>query len=666
MMKRAQLVSSSPGTGKTRTLAAAVREPNVRARIVTGTRALAQETAAEYGYALVLGRNRDNCERYDVVKVLGERGYDVAALACGSKDRIPCPARERCLYWDQFQQEGPWAGTAEQLFNPHFLAGGNLVVVDDADLSRSLIERLSFTELELSDTFKLLKGKRRRGIRNLLIVLAAAILGVKAKGQYESAVGAAAWDALALAARTHGFDIVALVEALPKSPTLPEPEPNSEGLITASAAENAPPGGLKKLLQALRDEVPYFIAGEDFNSRLRISPYGIELWRLKDHVRGRHGQPLIEDMDLLVLDATPVAKLVDHLTRHHERMPDVRATVRLPDNVSVVQYAGSSNGHAVMRDTDRVKQVLAEIAAEREKVPTEEEGVVCFKAHAKVMVEHGFAPERVLTFGMARGTNALAHVERLHLVGRPMPPGDEVAYLARVLHAGEPAISDQVVLSPRPFGGQPYEVEVFDFADERVAAILRCHREDEVEQALHRARLLALEQPQLHLVGDDKPTGRKQVRLVLHTSHPVPGLRVDELVTTSEALDVNEERHHEALARLDAAAERIRGEGTPLTVSALVRAAGGSRTTATKYLKTRVHTPKKDLLPKGAYTLPQTPEPVSPIAPDLEARPRIDLASLGLCRGGCGKSMPPGQMCMACATRATEEWAERRKRRRPA
>src|SRR5687768_17492226 len=44
-----------------------------------------------------------------------------------------------------------------------------------------------------------------------------------------------------------------------------------------------------------------------------------------------------------------------------------------------------------------------------------------------------------MTFGSARGSNRLESVRRLHLVGRPTPPFDEIAFLAQaIFHDEEP------------------------------------------------------------------------------------------------------------------------------------------------------------------------------------------------------------------------------------
>ena len=194
-------------------------------------------------------------------------------------------------------------------------------------------------------------------------------------------------------------------------------------------------------------------------------------------------------MDVLVLDGTPVEALVDHVTQHHERLPDVRAAVRLPENVHVRQYATSTNGHAVLRDRERVQEVLSEVEAERHRTQADRpdaEGVVCFRGLREAVIKVGFAESQVVTFGSVRGTNALAQVARLHVIGRPTPPVDELPYLAQVIHFGEPFVSGQVVLRPQAFGGQPFEVEVIDYADPRLAALLKAAREDEIVQAVHR------------------------------------------------------------------------------------------------------------------------------------------------------------------------------------
>ena len=651
---RAQLIKSSPGAGKTTAVAAAVRQGSVGARVVTGSLRLARELAVDHDYALVEGRNPANCQRYDVVHALGEAGHRVDRLACGRSDKPSCPFRNDCVYWRQFEQVGPRVGAAEQLFNRNFLAGGRLAVVDDADLMRTLVERVFLSKEALGRAFKLLKGKRRTTIRQLLTVLGHAALEApcRADGTPSIVMGSAAWDQIARTSKLYGYNIHDLIEALPRRVSLPKPRPNEQGVVDEEAILDVPPATLAGLMAVLRDELPLFMAGEDFNSRLRLSVAGIEVWYLKDHARSRTGQPLLPDMDLLILDATPVPTLVDYLTRDHKRLPDVEVRVRMPENAKVVQYATTTNGHTVLRNVDKVKQVQSEIAAERLTMPRhpEMEGAICFRSMRPALLADGFVDAQVVSFGSVRGTNALADVERLHLVGRPMPPGEDLVFMAQVLHPNEPAISQRMVLSPRVFGGQSYEVDVVDYADARVAELLRAQREDEMEQAIHRARIFTLEQPGLGL-SDTRPS-REQLRVVLHTSHPVPGLRVDELITRTESAQLNDVRHEDSERRIRGAILRLQEMCEPVTAVAVAKLASASRRTVGSYLRTHDHTPKRESSYKGVITLPQNTSASSSPTAFPNVRPEEGC----LCRGGCGKAMPPGQACFECASRQVEAW----------
>lgn len=145
------------------------------------------------------------------------------------------------------------------------------------------------------------------------------------------------------------------------------------------------------------------------------------------------------------------------------------------------------------------------------------------------------------------------------------------------------------------YGRQHYAADVVDFADPRVSALLKGSRDDEIIQVLHRARLVALE-PQAPL-PDFAPNSdqRHRVRLVLHTSHPIPGLRVDELIAATGE-DVNERRSREAELRIRDAMETLQSRGEPITVTAVAKVAGAHKATVAKTLGKAVHTPKKDLL----------------------------------------------------------------------
>src|SRR5207249_11031372 len=72
---KVQVISASQGSGKSRAVAEALDGVGDGVRVVTRTLRLAAEMADEHGYNLIEGRSAANCERYDVARELGSRGF---------------------------------------------------------------------------------------------------------------------------------------------------------------------------------------------------------------------------------------------------------------------------------------------------------------------------------------------------------------------------------------------------------------------------------------------------------------------------------------------------------------------------------------------------------------------------------------------------------------
>ncbi len=641
----ALLVRAAPGTAKTHSTAGALKDSRAHARIVVGTMRLAQDLADEFGYAAIQGRNEQNCGRFDVVQALAAGGHPIEELACGTKKQPRCPMRDRCLYLRQFDGIGTRVAASEQLYNPRFLAGGSVVVADDADLVRSSIERHQITVPSLERAVRGLARRRRKQARSVLALVARALLTVQLDDVKLPLLGARVWDEFVKDSRRYNHDFCAAVASLPKNGTLPPPGKSQKDVLNVGDVEEAVPATMGALLDVLSEELPRFLCGDDFNSQLKIDHDGLHVSRLRQPAVNKQQQVVIAEMPFVILEATPVEALVDHVTVTHARLPDVSVDVELPANVTVVQHAGSSGGRTVLKQPQRAADVLAEVAAEREHYPissSEKEAAICFGFLRGAVENVGIAAEQILTFGAVRGLNRLASVERLQVIGRPMAPMDELLYLAQVIHHDEPAVSSQIVVEPRRYGGQRFEVDVVDFEDGRAAALVKATRDDELVQVIHRARLYDL-LPQQHLFE----RGRESVRLVLHTGHPIPGLRVDELHVTALRRDVNEERENDAEDRIRTAIERLQRDGKEAGVNAIAKAARADKRTVGKALGKPVDTLRK-ISNNRVHHLPQT-------APD-----QAELAADGLCLG-CGVDLPQGnRKCSTCAARAVRNWNRRR------
>jgi len=380
------LISTSPGSGKTTAVAQALREFGRTASVLVGTKNLAVELAHEHGYTLIEGRNQENWERIDVVEALRDGGHKIGKLACGTPSDPRCPERGDCPYWPQYQPFGMWVAAAELLFNPLFIEHGEVLVVDDADLPRSLVERLNLDLDALERAKEQLRGKRWHGVSQILTVVSHALVDVP---RHENGpggralLGPAVWDHLVGTACRYGVDLPALIRALPESLKLPAPKAKGKKSLTADDVKAVPSMAVQRLLAALVEGLASFQTGEDFNSRIRLSIAGIDIWNLRGFPKKDAGGKDAANLPLLVLDATPVSALVEHLTQRHDRVPEVRAVIRLPENATVVQYAASSNGHAVLGNEWRRKQVEEQVASERRDHPVstpDQEAVICFRS----------------------------------------------------------------------------------------------------------------------------------------------------------------------------------------------------------------------------------------------------------------------------------------------
>jgi hypothetical protein len=210
----------------------------------------------------------------------------------------------------------------------------------------------------------------------------------------------AGWDVIARAAGG-AEKLVALVREAPdEADILPAP-PKGQAL-SVEDVEAAPPAVLALLLRLLKEEVGAFERGREFNSGLSIHPGGLELRALRPMLTDEQtGQPLLKSKAVLVLDATPIGPLVDHLARGLVREPDFAPEVVLPPNVFVTQVADRFGGKSALNRTTASGRrpgrdaLLASLTVQRERYPGDREAVICPKDIRDDVIAAGIAAERV-------------------------------------------------------------------------------------------------------------------------------------------------------------------------------------------------------------------------------------------------------------------------------
>lgn len=602
-----KVIAAPAGVGKTTAAIRAAIANRVVARIGVATKAKAEEIADAYPDRVqaVQARNTDNCSNFDTVEAARRKGHDVAELICKT-----CPFLSDCRdqpgrYYNQFKKTGTLVGASEMLFSGAFLRHGEVVIADDADLGRVMVDTRT---IGARDALQLAQVVPAGPLRELLTVIQRAVDHEQARAGdrfMPPQIGPAAWDALARAAGG-ARRLLALIEACPSAQDL-LPAPSGPHL-TADDIDAAPPAVLARLIEILRRERAAFARGTDFNSGLSLHRGGLELRSLRPPLwNEKEDKPVLKDKAVLILDATPLMPLVDHLSDGLHLEPVYAPTVTLPANVAVTQIADRFHGktsvnRAQTREDGSERRpgrdaLLASLAAARADYPGDREAALCAKSLKEDVVAAGIPEERVLTFYGNRGLNSIEDADVVHLLGRPQAPDWTALQLAHVLHQQEAPIIGHLTLTPTTYAGyrapdgHGRAVTVLDFVDPRVSAVFRQHREAEIVQSIHRARLFRVGDAQIGLFepeerGIARHAGeRRRVRVVIHSAHPIPGLRVDDLVYDQEPRQtVNEERAAAAAERIIGARNELIAEGIQPTVNAIARAAGADKRTVSRVL----------------------------------------------------------------------------------
>jgi len=654
---RVKVVQVPPGVGKTRAMATAVVKHGAAARIVVSTTAKAVELSETFPrIRAVEGRNEQNCRSFDVVEAARQNRHDVAVVVCGQ-----CPYIDDCRmggYYAQFTTPGPLVGTVEMLYSGAYLRRGELVVLDDPSLERAMID---VRNVDDAKALRIASAVPSGPTRELMTAVQRAIDGLHSRQTFAPPlIGAAAWDALARAV-AGAEQLVDLIRQVPDEEDI-RPAPEDGRVLTVEDIEAAPPAVLAVLIRTLKRELPAFLVGREFTSGLSIHPGGLELRTLRPMLSNKDtGRPLLADKAVLVLDATPIMPLYERLAQGLTLEPVYAPEVSLPPNVFVTQLADRFFGKtAVERQADDGRRpgrdaLLASLASQRQRYPGDREAAICATSLKDEVVATGIDEDRVLTFFGSRGLNAIEDADVLHVLGRPQAPDFSALLMANVLHQGEAPIRPHMAMRSEPYAGYRAAdgtgraITVADFRDTRASVLFRAFREHELLQAVHRARLFRVGSAQIEMFASDgqriarTASERQRVRLVIHSAHPIPGLRVDELLY-SEASGVNESRAVEAAERILAAATQLVADGGFAGVHAVARLARAGHETVARVLSSQKFgsapaTPLEETvftrgvagagsnIPPAADERPPAPVP-RPFAPSAE-----------------WQDMPPGFVC---------------------
>jgi hypothetical protein len=229
-----------------------------------------------------------------------------------------------------------------------------------------------------------------------------------------------------------------------------------------------------------------------------------------------------------------------------EFFPDRRVTVvepdlEMPTGVRVVQFIDKSYGKTSLMQSDQdFARARKELQKVNERHVGEKVGCVTHMAAADRFKAH-LPDMQFLHFYGQRGSNTLKDSRALAVMGTPCPNPESLLRQAEAFHAGDSKIHNYSVLRKHKVkvNGEELEVPYRVMGDPRLRSWLDARREQELFQAVGRARLydtedLKDEQGELDFgdASESVESGKKKLCTVyLYSNLPVPGVEVDEYVS---------------------------------------------------------------------------------------------------------------------------------------
>jgi len=288
-------------------------------------------------------------------------------------------------------------------------------------------------------------------------------------------------------------------------------------------------GHLERELAAYRKN-----AIEGWNRAIYVNREGLTVYEAQPM-----SSPQLKGVPIVVASASMTEEQVQ------EFFPERKVTVLEPDlemptGVRVVQYIDKGYGKTSLlqseTDFSRASRELKKIS---ERHAGQAIGCITHKAAAE-RFQVQFPDMQFLHYYGQRGSNVLKDSRAVVVMGTPCPNPEGLLRQAEAYHVGESKIHNYSVLRKHQVkvNGEQLEVAYRVMGDKRMRSWLDARREQELFQAVGRARLYDTEnvpeKVQLELFPTAAPVEsgkKKRCTVYVYSNLPIPGLQVDEYVS---------------------------------------------------------------------------------------------------------------------------------------
>ena len=551
------------------------------------------------------------------LQIPGQVGCDHCPLLKACKEhQAPGPSSRNShpYYWGQFQQKAKVrVYPAQHFLTPSLWRNPTAAILDDCDLKSLMLEELVISQSTLGYAldWSLQNLNHAYAKAQPLLFLLYELMRPAPAGQPFSHQGPTLLEELVQLAQKHQLTFE---EVLRDAQEAEEPDPFHQRTLV-DGPSSVPVRFLTRLLQVLRYEWQQHQNQSPYNCRLRLerSAPGQEVGLRLTLRRDLPVQALSKSL-LILSDASTSLEEAQRLFPER-RWIEIKPTLRIPAAAKIVQYPEKNYGKVHLAKPPERQKALALLGEIIERHPHQKIGLITHQSFAP-LVRHHYPDLKVGHYYGQRGSNEFINCEVLIVFGTPNPNPQDLERQAEALYWDEPVLSRQTVLEPRTFyqnSQTTLQTRVRSYADPRLREMLQSKRDEELLQAIFRARPLSLDTADPQLLLDFGPlpgSERHSVTVYVFSSVPIESLPVT--LETSPATPPTAEPK---VIDLREAAQRIWRDNQRLTDQRLATAA---RTQRSAVLRWKRNLPRYEV--QAASPPSQAPPPLTEdVPPELIA-----------------------------------------------
>lgn len=631
------LLSPLPGTGKSTILSQVLnryhhtRSPRRYSAYFVPRHDLA-ESSERKSWAFLSGRTHADPETGQTPCAYPERQKEIARLRIpGQMGCDHCPQKTACkeaqqpndlqlpYYWGQFQQPAKVrVFPAQHFLTPTLWRRPAAVVLDDCDLKSLMLETFSLSQSYLGYALHWAEKHLSHAYAKAqpLLHLLYELLRTAPAGEAFNWDGPALLTQLKEKAQEHQLTVE---QVLQEAAQAKEPDPFEENTLL-DGPKAVPVRFLEPLLDVLQHEWKEFQQENPYNRRFRLerSAPGQEAGFRLTLRRDLPGAALAHSL-LILSDASLTLEEAQRLFPER-RWLEVKPNLRIPAAAKIVQFTDYNYGKihlATAQERFKALQRIGELVAQH---PGQKIGLISHQSFTS-FVRQQFPQIQVGHYYGQRGSNQFADCDVLICFGTPNPNPHELERQAEALYWDQSVINPQTLLEPRTFGQSGERVlqtRVRAYADPRLNEMHRAKREEELLQAIFRARPLSLDPQyrknhQLDLdfyEKDLRVQARQGVVIYIFSSLPLPSLTVQARSLAQPVLSPENTN----VVDLQQAAQRLWRQRQRLTDAKILEASQARRSSLLRWKRSR---PNYQL--EAAAPPANAPPSLSDVCPELIA-----------------------------------------------